>query len=362
MTAVTGEIRFVRSADGTRIAWARHGQGPALLRVATWMTHLERDWDSPVWRHWLVRLGEHFTVIRYDDRGSGLSDREPADISFEAWLADLHAVADAAGYDRYVLLGMSHAAAVAVAYAARRPERVRALVLYGGYLRGSLARDLTAAERDEREVMFRLFGVGWGRSHPDFRRIFTDDLLPAGSEEQRRWYDELQRVSAAPAAAERMARARARIDVTDLAGRITVPTLVLHAVNDVAVPFDLGRELAAAIPGARFVPLPGRDHILLAEDPGWRLLLTEVVAFAGAGTAQAAAVPTRPLSRRELGVLDLVARGLSNEEIGTALGLSVRTVERHLANVYAKLGLAGKSARAAAAARFADLARQVRAT
>ena len=363
MTGMRQEIRFVRSADGTRIAWARHGHGPPLVRVATWMTHLEHDWESPVWRHWLADFGEHFTVIRYDDRGSGLSDRSPETISFDAWLADLEAVVSASGYGRFVLLGMSQAGAIAMAYAARHPERVRALVLYGAYVRGLLRREQTQEQAAMAEFMFKLTGIGWGRADPDFRRVFTSKFIPGGTEKQLRWFDEMQRISATPELAERMYRARATIDVSDLAGRIAAPTLVLQREDDAAVTFDSGRQLAALIPGARFVPLDGRNHILLEDEPAWPRFLDEVMSFAG-GTAQdePASAPVQPLSGREIEVLRLVARGRSNEEIAAELSLSVRTVERHLGNIYLKLGISGKSARAAAAARLPELVHERAAT
>lgn len=357
------EIRFVRSADGTRIAWARHGSGPPLVRVATWMTHLERDWDSPVWRHWLTDLGARFTVIRYDDRGSGLSDRDPADISFEAWLADLEAVIGAAGVDRFVLLGLSQAGAIAATYAARHPERVRALVLYGAYARGGDRRALTPEQAAKREFDYLLYRMGWGRAQPDFRRVFTSAFIPGGTDEQLRWFDDIQHVSARPEEAERMARARGAIDVSADLPRIAVPTLVMHLDEDAAVRFEDGREMATTIPGARFVALGGRNHVILGGDPAWPRFLSELQAFAAsAGAPLATNVSAEPLTDRELDVLRLVAAGRSNEEIAEELSLSVRTVERHLGNVYAKLGVTGRSARAAAAARYASLARSARAT
>jgi DNA-binding NarL/FixJ family response regulator len=207
--------------------------------------------------------------------------------------------------------------------------------------------------------MFKVVGVGWGRSDPDFRRVFTNELIPDGTEAQRRWFDELQRISATPEMAERIVRARAEIDVTALASEIRVPTLVLHAAADVAVPFDEGRQVAAAIPGARFVPLEGRNHILLAHEPAWPRFRDEIVAFVSSTPEPVdVSAAAQPLSERELEVVRLVARGRSNEEIASEMNLSVRTVERHLGNVYLKLGLTGKSARAAAAARFAELVRR----
>jgi pimeloyl-ACP methyl ester carboxylesterase/DNA-binding CsgD family transcriptional regulator len=350
------QIRFVTTADGTRIAWARHGHGPALVRVATWLTHLEYDWESPVWRHWLSDLGTRFTMVRYDDRGSGLSDRAPAEISFNVWVSDLEAVVNETGFDRFTLLGMSQAGAVAIAYAARQPGRVRNLVLYGAYARGALARDPSPEAREEIDVVQRLMRIGWGRANPAFHRLFTSGFIPGASESQMRWFDDLEQRSTDGETARTMSRVRAQIDVSEQARTLTCPTLVIHADNDEAVPFEEGRRLASLIPHARFVPLHGKNHILLANEPAWPRFLEEVSAFVGStGEPELPAGPIQPLTDRELHVLRYVAEGKSNEEIAGALALSVRTIERHLGNAYTKLGLSGKSARAAAAARLPRL-------
>ena len=348
------EVSFATSADGTRIAWSRHGSGPPLVRVGTWLTHLDFDWSSPVWSHWLEELGRRFTVVRYDDRGSGLSDRAPTDYSLTAWLADLEAVVAAAGLGSFTLLGMSQGGAIAVEYARSYPERVSSLVLWGAYGRGVLSRAGSAEDLEERDVRSRMIKIGWGRADPAFRRVFTSSFIPGASEEQMRWFDELQRRSMSADAALASSRARAMLDVTSAAGAVTIRTLVLHADGDRAVPFEEGRRLAGLIPGARFVPLHSRNHILLADEPAWPEFLTEVTAFVG--RVRASGAPT-VLTSREVDVLRLVANGCSNEEIASHLWLSTRTVERHLSNTYSKLGLAGKSARAAAAARLAELER-----
>lgn len=359
------EVRFATSRDGVRIAWSQHGSGPPLVRVGTWLTHLQHDWDSVVWRHWLTELGERFTFVRYDDRGCGLSDRDVSRFGLEAWVADLEAVVDASGYSRVALFGMSQGAAIAVAYAARHPDRVSHLVCLGGYPRGSAVRVRTPEQREEAQALDTLVRVGWGRADPTFRRIFTGALIPGGTDVQMRWFDELQRQSTSGAMASRLMRARSRIDVSRLAGSVTAPTLVLHARDDAMVEFEQGRELAALIPGAQFVPLEARNHVLLADDLAWPRFLDALDAFtaqAPASTGAPAAPATAPpgpgggLSDREVEVLRLVAAGHSNAEIADALSISVRTVERHLTNLYAKLGLLGRSARAAAAARLATVA------
>ncbi len=361
------EVRFATSRDGVRIAWSQHGEGPPLVRVGTWLTHLQHDWESVVWRHWLIELGDRFTFVRYDDRGCGLSDREVSRLGVEAWVEDLEAVVDATGHARVALFGMSQGAAIAVAYAARHPDRVSRLVCLGGYPRGGALRERTREEQEEAEALNTLARIGWGRADPTFRRIFTGALIPGGTEAQMRWFDELQRQSTSGTMASRLMRARSRIDVSRLAGTIAAPTLILHVRDDAMVEFGRGRELATLIPGAQFVPLEGRNHLLLGDEPAWPRFLEALDAFfrkasvvatrpAHSAAALPTAGPTVGVSDRELEVLRLVAAGRSNAEIAEALSISVRTVERHLTNLYAKMGLLGRSARAAAAARLPEVA------
>lgn len=325
-----------------------------MVRVGTWLTHLDFDWSSPVWSHWLEGLGQRFTVVRYDDRGSGLSDRSPTEYSLSAWLADLEAVVEAARLKSFTLLGMSQGGAVAVEYSRSHPERVTSLVLWGAYGQGGLARDAVAEDIEERDLRSRMIKIGWGRADPVFRRVFTSSFIPGASEAQMRWFDELQRRSMSADAAFASSRARSALDVTSSARAVSARTLVLHADGDRAVPFEQGRRLAGLIPGARFVPLHSQNHILLADEPAWPDFLAEVMAFVGvAGPGGARA----ELTIREVEVLRLVAQGSSNEEIASRLSLSTRTVERHLSNIYSRLELTGKSARAAAAARLPELER-----
>lgn len=351
------EVSFTTSADGTRIAWSRHGDGPPLVRAGTWLTHLEHDWSSPVWRHWLTTLGQRFTVIRYDARGNGLSDRNPTDYSLDAMVADLEAVVDAARLPRFALLGMSQGGALAVEYAYRHPERVSDLILLGAYGRGVQMRDSGPAAREEMELERQMLRVGWGRADPIYRRVFTSLFIPGASEAQMRSFDDLQRLSMTPEAALASSMARAVVDVSASASAVTSRTLVLHADGDRVVPFEEGRRLAGLIPDARLVCLHGDNHILLEEEPAWGEFVEELTAFAGGRSMRTTGAA---LTSRELEVLRLVAEGLSNDECGKRLSMSTRTVERHLSNVYAKLSLTGKSARAASAARLSGLERDAR--
>ncbi|HEV8546176.1 MAG TPA: alpha/beta fold hydrolase [Candidatus Limnocylindrales bacterium] len=348
------QIGFCRAADGTRLAYAVHGSGPPLVVVSCWLSHLQHDWQSPVWRHFLDQLGDIATVIRYDERGFGMSDWKVDDFSIEARLADLEAVLAASGFDRFALLGMSGGSAVAMAYAIAYPERVSRLILYGTVCGEPLMRtpDETAVEETYRSMI----RVGWAKDDPEFRRVFTTRFIPDATEEQMRWFDDLQRMSTSPANAVASRIARQQVDIADELHRITTPTIVLQAVGDRSTTFDNGVRVSAEIPGARLVPLESRNHILLGDEPAWRIFIDEVTTFLEPDRrAHAANTPgraTEPLSRRERDVLRLVADGRTNEEIADALTLSVRTVERHLSNVYGKLGLGGRAARAAAVAEY----------
>jgi pimeloyl-ACP methyl ester carboxylesterase/DNA-binding CsgD family transcriptional regulator len=316
------------------------------------MTHLEFDWDSPLWRHWLTELGRDFKVVRYDERGCGLSDRH-VDFSLEASVSDLESVVDAAGLDRFVLLGVSGGGPIAVTYATRHPERVSQLILYGAYARARRARNDPAAVELE-DALIRLIKVGWGGANPAFRRVFTTLFVPDATSEQMRWFDEIQQRSTSAENAVALRKARSEIDVSAAAREVAVPTLALHANGDAVVPFQEGRRLAGLIKDSQFVPLDGRNHILLEHERAWKEFLTNVRAFTRAAPHQAASVDhdLSSLSQRELDVLRLVAGGRSNIEIAEELFLSERTVERHLSNIYSKLGISGKAARAAAAAAF----------
>lgn len=342
-------VRFCTAADGVQVAYATHGRGPALVKAANWMTHLVYDWRSPLWRHWWDELARGHRLVRYDQRGCGLSDRDPSRLTLDAFVDDLAAVVDAAGLERFALLGISQGGAAAICYAARYPERVSELVICGGYARGRGRRGAAVEQREEDELLRGIVRVGWGRDDPVFRRVFTTRFVPGATGEQMAWFDELMRVSTSPQMAERLRAVWGEIDVTELLGSVTARTLVAHARHEVSIPFEEGRLLAARIPNARLLALESRNHLLLADEPAWPVFVRELHSFLGIISAVPRA-PIAELSTREVQVLRLVTAGLSNEEIAERLVLSVRTVERHLSNIYGKLGVSGRAARAAAAA------------
>jgi pimeloyl-ACP methyl ester carboxylesterase len=273
------EIQFCVAPDGVQLAYSRMGRGPPLVKTGNWMTHLEFDFESPIWRHLYRELSREHTLIRYDARGNGLSDREVEEVSYEAFVRDLETVVDAAGVERFALLGISQGCAVSIGYAVRHPERVTHLILHGGYPLGWSKRARTEAEREEAAAMLTLMRLGWGQENPAFRQLFTSQFIPGGTKEQADWFNELQRVSTSPADAVRNLKANGEIDVTALLAKVTVPTLVMHAREDARVPFDAGRRLAAGIPGARFVPLQSRNHLILENEPAFGRFVQEIRAF-----------------------------------------------------------------------------------
>jgi pimeloyl-ACP methyl ester carboxylesterase len=272
------EIHFCTAPDGVRIAYAVAGQGPPLVKAANWLNHLEYDWQSPVWSHLLHALAAEHRLVRYDERGNGLSDWDVDDISFDAFVRDLETVVDAAGLERFALFGVSQGCAVSVAYMIRNPERISHLVLYGGFARGRYKRG-SLQEIEQANALITLMRQGWGRDSPAFRHIFTSLFIPGGTTEQMKWFDDLQRTTATAENAVRIREAMISVDISDLLPRVTVPTLVMHCRSDAVVPFEEGRRLAAGIPGARFVALEGQNHLILEDDPAWGRFLEEINAF-----------------------------------------------------------------------------------
>jgi DNA-binding winged helix-turn-helix (wHTH) protein/pimeloyl-ACP methyl ester carboxylesterase len=272
------EVSFCRTAEGINLAVAVCGNGLPVIKTANWMNHVEFDWQSPVWSPLLRRLAEQFRLIRSDERGTGLSDWEVADISFETFVRDLETVVDALRLDRFALFGNAQGAAVAIDYAVRHPERVSRLVLSGGYAQGWHARG-NPAEIEGRKALLKLIEVGWGQDNPAFRQVFTSLMIPGGTLEQAQWVNDLQRVSTSPKNAARLLQVFGDIDVTQFLPRVAAPTLVLHSRGDAPCPFEQGLMLARGIPNARFVALESRNNVILSHEPAWRRFADEVCAF-----------------------------------------------------------------------------------
>ena len=243
------------------------------------MTHLGYDIESPVWRHWVRDMSLRHTFIRYDERGCGLSDWDAADFTFADWVADLESVVEALGLERFPLLGVSQGGAVAVAYAARHPERVTRLVLSGAYARGRFVRAMNEEEKRAAALDLDLARVGWGRDDPAFRQVFAAQFLPDGTRADWAAFDQLQRRTTSPENAVRFLEEFARIDVRDQAGQVQCPTLILHSRDDHRVPMRYGEELASLIPDSRLVALSSNNHLLTATEPAWQVFCDEIEAF-----------------------------------------------------------------------------------
>lgn len=271
--------RFVRGDDGVRIAYAVTGAGPPLIKAANWMTHLGYDRASPLWRHWLDALSRQHSLVRYDERGCGLSEWTVGSFTFQDWVRDLEIVAEAARVDCSPVLGISQGAAVAIAYAVRHPQRVSHLVLVGGYAAGRGRRAVSEADRAAAALDIELARVGWGQADPAFRRVFAAHFLPEGPPELWEAFDELQRRTTSADNAVRFLTEFAEVDVRDLAREVRCPTLVIHSRDDHRVPFSCAEELHTLIPGSRLVGVPSSNHLVLADEPGWPMVVDEIAAF-----------------------------------------------------------------------------------
>jgi pimeloyl-ACP methyl ester carboxylesterase/DNA-binding CsgD family transcriptional regulator len=354
---VNQQIRFCKSFDGTRIAYAITGQGPPLVKAPHWLTHLEHEFQSPLWRPWIESLSADHTLLRMDERGCGLSDWDAADISFEAWVRDLEAVVDAAGFERFALFGHSQGAPISIEYAVRHPERVAQLVLLGGYGRGWMRRGLSPERMAELEAQLKLVEAGWGREDASYRQMFAMQFAPGAAMEQINSLSEMQRRSASPGNAARVIRAFFNIDVQQRAPLVSSPTLLLHGRNDRRAPFEEGRLLAGLIPGARLVPLETENHILLPHEPAFRRFFEELRAFVPVPERSAKAFEN--LTVREAEILERIAQGLDNAQIAAHLDMSEKTVRNHITHIFDKLGVENRS-RAIVLAREAGLGQQSR--
>jgi pimeloyl-ACP methyl ester carboxylesterase/DNA-binding CsgD family transcriptional regulator len=333
-------VRYATARDGTRLAWADAGEGPVLVKAANWLTHLEYEWQSSVWKHWLQFFSAHCRFVRYDERGCGMSEWQPGALSLDQWTDDLSRIIDAAQPEGPVtLLGISQGAATCIHYALRYPDRVARLIFYGGYARGALKRGTPDVEV-RYHAMIELARVAWGADNPTFRQVFTSRFFPGGTHEQLQWFNDLCLKTTTGDIAARLFEARAHIDI-DVAslGAIRVPALVLHARGDEVVSIDEGRLLASAIPGAEFVELDSRNHVLLEHEPAWQRFKEAVLSFLQQRDQPAGDSAFAALSARERDVLKLMTDGLSNAEIAAQLQISDKTVRNHASNVFDKLGV-----------------------
>jgi pimeloyl-ACP methyl ester carboxylesterase/DNA-binding CsgD family transcriptional regulator len=332
-------IRYLRTADGVQLAWAEAGAGPTLIKAANWMTHLEYEWESPVWRHWIRFFSEHFRFVRHDERGCGMTDWSVGDLSFARWIEDLEAVVAAVNpAEPFTLLGISQGAATCIAYAVKHPERVSRLVLYGAYARGTYRRGDPDKERLY-SALIDMARLGWGKDNPVFRQVFTSRFIPGATDEQIGWFNELCRKTTSPEIAARLLETRAGIDVLDLLDRVKAPTLILHSRDDDVIPIAEGHILAAGIPGAQFVELDSKNHILLECEPAWERFCAEVLDFMDVQEPTSEDPAFESLTAREREVLALITEGLGNAQIAERLSISEKTVRNHVSNLFDKLGV-----------------------
>jgi pimeloyl-ACP methyl ester carboxylesterase/DNA-binding CsgD family transcriptional regulator len=344
------KVRFVKSFDGAEIAYAVSGKGPPVVLLPSWLTHLEYQWHSVAWRPWLEALSSRYTLIRYDPRGCGLSDRNVDDLSFDSWVQDCRALVDALDLDGFSLIGSCQGGAVAIAYAGSEPGRIGHLVLYGTYARGRNRRSTIPLEPEKAKIMLEMLKLGWGQEDHAFMRSFATQFQPQGGIEHLRSWCELQRRATSAANAVELTRIMFDVDVQQQAARITCPTLVAHPDRDAVVPLEEGRRLAQTIPNARFLQLDSPNHFMLPDEPAWAGFVEELHAFLPKPAAENGVFAD--LTAREREVLGFLARGLDNHQIGAHLRISEKTVRNHVSGIFAKLGVESR-AKAVAAARDA---------
>jgi pimeloyl-ACP methyl ester carboxylesterase/DNA-binding CsgD family transcriptional regulator len=335
------QIRFCRSFDGTQIAYALTGSGSPLVRAPHWLTHLEYELESPIWRPFIEGLSQRHRLLRMDERACGLSDADVADISFEAWVRDLEAVVDAAGLERFPLLGHSQGAPIAIEYAVRHPERVTHLVILGGYARGWMKRGIPPERVEELKAQLKLVEMGWGREDASYRQMFAMQFAPGATMAQINSLSELQRRASTPRNTVRIIQTFFDIDVTASAPRVECPTLILHGRDDRRAPFEEGRIIASLIPGAQLVPFETANHILLEHEPSFRKFFDELHAFLPSGGARRGQFPA--LTGREAEILERIAQGLDNAQIAARLDVSEKTVRNNITHIFDKLAVENRS-------------------
>jgi pimeloyl-ACP methyl ester carboxylesterase/DNA-binding CsgD family transcriptional regulator len=360
MSQPSQTIRFCQSSDGVRIAYATCGSGQTLIRVGPWFTHVELDWTSPIWRPWLQLLAHNHTLIQYDFRGHGLSDRHAFDVAFERHVDDLAAVISSTRTRHCALVGIAGGCAIAIAYAVLWPDRVSRLVLFGGFSRGSIARSKTAEEADAARTVLRVMELGGTQQDPAFRQLFTAQSIPDATPDQTRAFSDLMQAAGGTKTGVSVLRALYEVDVRALASKVRCPTLVLHPTNNFRVPHEEGRSLAALIPQARFVPLNSRNAFLLEQESAWRVFESELQTFMsdrGSTSGPVQGLDVEELTPREREVLELIAQGVDNGRIANDLRISEKTVRNYVSAVIEKLGFHSRS-EAIVRARDAGFGRQ----
>jgi pimeloyl-ACP methyl ester carboxylesterase/DNA-binding CsgD family transcriptional regulator len=336
------QVRFCTSSDGVRIAWSVTGAGAPLVMSASWLTHLEHQWDSLAWRPWLEHFSQSHALLRYDSRGCGLSDRAVDDVCFENWMRDFEAITDAANFDRFAILATCQGGPIAIEYAARHPERVSKLVIYGSYARGLAKRSNSPEQAKKARVLLDMLQLGWGIDSHAFLLLWASLFQQDGSQEHLQSWSEQMRLSTSAEMAARLLEITFNTDARKAVAQVRCPTLIINSDHDPMVPIEEGRILAGLIAGARFVQLNSKNHMLLPEEPAWNRLVTEVESFL--------AEPEIPcvdnsrarfadLTVRERGVLAAMASGLGNAEIAVRLDLSEKTVRNHVTRVFDKIGV-----------------------
>ena len=336
-------IRLCAARDGVKLAYAVSGEGPPLVMSATWLTQLEHQWRSLAWRPWLDALSRDHTLLRYDSRGCGLSDRNAADLSFESWVRDFECVVEAASFRRFSVLATCQGGPIAIEYAARHPERVSRLILYGTYALGRLRWHDRPKEIEKARVLLDLTSLGWGQENHAFLQVWAAHFQPGGTLEHLRSWSEQQRAATSAETAVRLLQIGWNADVRHAARKIKCPVLIVHPERDAVVPIDEGRRIASLVPDCRFVALDSENHMPLADEPAWGRLLDEMRKFLAEPVPPSPAaghkLPLADLTPRERAVLEGIARGMDNAEIAASLGLSEKTVRNHITRVFDKIGV-----------------------
>jgi pimeloyl-ACP methyl ester carboxylesterase/DNA-binding CsgD family transcriptional regulator len=335
------EVRFFESFDRTRIAYAAKGNGPPVILLPSWLTHLEFQRRSVAWGPFLAALSQRYRLIRYDPRGCGLSDRTPKELSFTSWVRDLDALVTHLGLGECALIGACQGGAVAIEYVARTPGRVSHLVLVGTYARGRDKRGNIPLEQDRARLMLEMIRLGWGSEDHAFATAFAKQFQPEGEDGHLKSWCELQRQAATPEQAVALTRIMFDIDIQSALTIINCPTLVVHANRDAVVPVEEGRLLAKVIPKARYLELDSPNHFMRANEPAWQEFTEAVFGFLPARKADDAI--WERLTDRERDLLEPLASGFDNHQIADALGISEKTVRNHVSHIFGTLGVSSRS-------------------